>query len=268
MSVESWIAGRNSRLTPAEGVVDEEELPRVEAIGQVARRDRAHEVEHAHQRERAGGGGRREPVVDRVGDEVLPDHPVRRRAADEERPGEEPELGRADGPSHDPRVRSRRDGRGALGQAERPEAHGGRILAEQEQRRDRGRGDEHRQDDDRRPPRISPRERRQDREEDELARARRRAEDADDEAPMREEPAVRDDRAERAGEQTRPRSRRRCRTGARGARPRSPARTGPSRRRSAGARRRSAAGPRNGRSARPTPGRQGRAAGGPARRRS
>jgi hypothetical protein len=184
-----------------EHVVHEEELARVEAIGQVAGRDRADEVEHAHQRERACCARRREPVVDRVGDEVLPDHAVGSGAADKERAGEEPELRPADGASHDPGVGSRCDGRGAFRQAEGPEADGTGILAQQEQCRHRRGGDEHCHDDDRGPPRIRTRKGCEHREEDELAGARRSAEDADDQAPMLEEPAIRDDGAERACEQ-------------------------------------------------------------------
>ena len=75
-----------------EAVVDEQEAARIDAVGQPAARDRADEVEEAHDRERARGGHGGEPVVDRVRDEVLADEAVGRGAADEERAGEEPEV--------------------------------------------------------------------------------------------------------------------------------------------------------------------------------
>ena len=76
---------------PAEPVVDEQQQPGVDPVGEPARPDRADDVEDADHREQAGRGRRRHPVVVGRRDEVRPDQPVRRPAADPEGADQDPE---------------------------------------------------------------------------------------------------------------------------------------------------------------------------------
>ena len=101
--------GQVEQADAAEAVVQEQQAARVEAVAQPAGRDRADEVEGAHQGERPARRGRREPVIDGVRDEVGADDAVRGRAADEERAREQPELRRADGAAHDPGIGALRE---------------------------------------------------------------------------------------------------------------------------------------------------------------
>ena len=80
-----------SRLRPAQHVVHDEQPPGVGAVGEVARADRADDVEHADQRQVAGGRRRRDVVVVRRRHEVGLDQPVRRQPAHEEAAEQQPE---------------------------------------------------------------------------------------------------------------------------------------------------------------------------------
>ena len=75
----------------AQQVVDDEQPPRVGAVGQPARADRADDVEDADQREEAGGGRRGDVVVVGGRHEVGLDETVGRQAADEEAAEQQPE---------------------------------------------------------------------------------------------------------------------------------------------------------------------------------
>ena len=80
---------------PAEAVVPEEELARIESIRQPAAGRGADEIEYAHHRQQAGGAHFGDAVVHAGRNEVRTDQAVGARAADEEAAGEEPEVGLA-----------------------------------------------------------------------------------------------------------------------------------------------------------------------------
>ena len=88
-------------------------------------------------------------VVDGVRDEVLPDHPVGRRPADEERAGQEPELDRPDRAAHDPALGADRGGVVVRAGPPGTLADVGGPLAEDQARGDRDRDQQHRHDDHR-----------------------------------------------------------------------------------------------------------------------
>ena len=83
--------GSQNSERPRRRVVPEEELPVVEAVGQVARERRADEVEGAHHRQHAGGRHGGQAVVAAERDEVRLHQAVGAEAADEEGAGQDPE---------------------------------------------------------------------------------------------------------------------------------------------------------------------------------
>jgi hypothetical protein len=185
----------------SERVVDQQEPARVVAVGQPAARDGSDEVEHAHHGERGCGRGLGEAVLHRVRDEVLADEAVRRGSTHEERPGEEPEVGRAHRPPHDSGIRRRRRADRAVGCAERARVDLGRVVAhERHDRPDQCQGEDgkgHR----RQPPVEHDGEPGQQRDEQQLAGRAARSEDAGDQAAVAHEPAGGDGRPENAGDE-------------------------------------------------------------------
>jgi hypothetical protein len=83
--------GQREEAQAAERVVPEEQDARVVAVGEPAGAGRADDVEHADDGKQARRGNLAQPVIDRGRNEVGPDQPVRRRTADEEAAGEQPE---------------------------------------------------------------------------------------------------------------------------------------------------------------------------------
>ena len=83
--------GTTSRRQAAQEVVAEEQVARVDPVGQPARGDRADDVEDADQREQPGRGRLGHAVVVRGRDEVGADQAVGRPAADPERQEQRPE---------------------------------------------------------------------------------------------------------------------------------------------------------------------------------
>ena len=83
--------GQHQQPDAPEEVVDRQQDPRVDLVGQRAGDDGADDVEDADQGEQPGGGGLGHAVVVGGGDEVGADQPVGRRAADGEAAGQGPE---------------------------------------------------------------------------------------------------------------------------------------------------------------------------------
>ena len=75
----------------AQRVVPAEQQSAVDPVGEPARRDRADDVEDTDEREQAGRRGLRHAIVVGSRDGVRADQTVGRRAADGERPGQQPE---------------------------------------------------------------------------------------------------------------------------------------------------------------------------------
>ena len=91
-----WVLAANRSRQHQQGqaaqrVVDAEQHPGVEPVGEPAGEDRADDVEDPDQREQVGRCRRRHAVVVRGRDEVRADQPVGGRAADREAAGEQPE---------------------------------------------------------------------------------------------------------------------------------------------------------------------------------
>ncbi len=185
-----------------EAVVDEEQLARVDPVGQPAAPDRADEVEHAHDSERRRCRDRRETVVDGVRDEVLPHQSVRRRTADEEGAGQEPEIGRPDRAAHHAAVRRVDVSDLSLRRTSGPSTDVGWVVLEPEDRRKQQRQWENAEHDGTRSPAGRDGECGQHREEHQLPGTRARTEDADDEATVLHEPSCGDGRAKDARDET------------------------------------------------------------------
>jgi hypothetical protein len=137
-------------------------------------------------------------MLDGVRDEVRADDAIRRRAAHEERPREEPEIRRSDGAAHDPGIRRWRRTDRAVGGAERACVHLGWIVAHE---RDHRCDEEEREDRQRHgsePPVEGDREDREDRDEHELPGAAAGTEEPGHQPAVPDEPARSDGRAEHA----------------------------------------------------------------------
>ena len=181
----------------AQAVVPEEQPARVVAIGEPARAEGADEVEDADHGEQAGGRHLGHAVIHRGRDQVRPDQPVRRRAADEEAPREQPER-RGAGRRHEAADRGpervlAQDHRvvldGAVGA--QPDL-GGAVPQEErdERQRERERDDRHRQRG--RAPALRGDDPAEQRQEHELAGRVARGEHSGHEPAPLHEPAARD----------------------------------------------------------------------------
>jgi len=133
---------------PAQPVVPEEELARIESVREPAAGRRADEIEDAHHREQAGRSHLGNAVIHARRHEVRADQPVRGSAADEEAAREEPEVSLARAlPQDAERIGERVLARGherrrVRGCAVRQDAHVGRPVAHEE----RHQGQEQRDD--------------------------------------------------------------------------------------------------------------------------
>jgi hypothetical protein len=194
---------QEQQAEPTEGVVHQQQLARVIAVGQPATRNRPDEVEDAHHRQCGCRRGLREAVLDGVRDEMRADDPVRRRAAHEECPGEEPEIRRSNGAPHDPGIRWGWRADRSIGCAERAFVDLGRIVAHEE---DHGWDEEEREDRQRHggePPIEGDRQHGEDRDEHQLPGAAAGPEEARDQAAVPDEPACGHGRPENARHEAR-----------------------------------------------------------------
>src|SRR5262249_34325125 len=112
--------GQHQQRDAAQAVVPQQQPARVDPVGEPAGGKCAGHVEDADQRQQAGGGGLRDPVVVAGRDQVGADQAVRRGAADRERAGQQPERRAAGRLGQRPqrgadRVRRRGGGRGSRG---------------------------------------------------------------------------------------------------------------------------------------------------------
>ena len=187
-----------SRLSAAQHVVDDEQAPRVVAVGEHAGADRADDVEDADQGEVAGRGRRGDRVVVGGGHEVGLDQPVRRQPAHEEAAEQQPERAAAPGVAERaergvdrPDVAARR-GRRRTPRSRRtgagPCPPGGRAGTARRSGTTAERADGDRHADP--APADALGQARQQRQEHELAARRRRGQRAGDEAAPGDEPAA------------------------------------------------------------------------------
>ena len=193
--------GKIDQRQSAQAVVPEQQQARVEAVGKPAGERRAEQIENAHRGEQRRALHLRHAVVGAHRDQVRADVTVRARAADEEAEEKQPEIARlarhAERAERDlDRIFRRRD-RGRRQHRpfrRRPQRQIRRALGQQprdERQHERRRRRDHEHD---RPPAEALRNRREERQEHELAGRGTGGENAHREAAMRGEPAIHDRR--------------------------------------------------------------------------